>query len=213
MGSAALLLETGEKHKLHSNWCLWVLRKLGEAAGDETGVKREPLHEFSTVEDFWCLTKYSLPPTNLVDAYYCLFKNGVSPNWEDPALIGGGRWVLRMSKRDAHVMESLWLGLKMALIGENFVELEGGENIVLGASFQMRRRVSKMSLWLAQAANEKQVMSLGHAYHEVLAASLETESSTALLRHFSFEDFSRQQVTLWLPRPGEPDGSTCGIFQ
>eukprot|EP00929_Paragymnodinium_shiwhaense_P111876 TRINITY_DN80160_c0_g1_i1.p1 TRINITY_DN80160_c0_g1~~TRINITY_DN80160_c0_g1_i1.p1 ORF type:complete len:343 (-),score=94.02 TRINITY_DN80160_c0_g1_i1:111-1139(-) len=203
--------EDVKEHALHCHWFLWVLRRSAEATGEDVETKRERLYEIATAEDFWRLVKHAYAPTTLVDSYYCLFRKDVSPNWEDPALIGGGRWVVRLGKLEPEMMDSLWQSVQMALIGEAFVEYEGGENIVLGASFQVRRRVSKLSLWLAQAANEKQVMALGHVYHEILASA--AASQGVVFRHFSFEDFSRQQVTLWLPRAGEQDGSTAGIFQ
>lgn len=201
------------KHELHHEWCLWVLRRPSGGYANSADVvdRRDCVQEFSTVEDFWCIVRHAYPPSMLVDANYSLFRKDVSPSWEDAAFVGGGRWVARLSRLGPQRLDSLWLTLKMALVGEAFAETENVEEVVCGASLTLRTHVSKLALWLSHGVDDKQVLMLGHAFRAVLADT-EGVPESALL-DVTFEDFGRHQVTLWLPRPGEAEGSTAGIFQ
>eukprot|EP00927_Polykrikos_kofoidii_P069804 TRINITY_DN65445_c0_g1_i1.p1 TRINITY_DN65445_c0_g1~~TRINITY_DN65445_c0_g1_i1.p1 ORF type:complete len:245 (-),score=51.91 TRINITY_DN65445_c0_g1_i1:80-814(-) len=200
------------KHELQHEWCLWVIRRPsgGHTNGDSVD-RRDCVQEFSTAEDFWCIARHAHLPSTLVDAHYSLFKKDVSPSWEDPAFVGGGRWVARLSRLGSQRLDDMWLSMKMALIGEAFSENEIVEEIVCGASLTLRTNVSKLALWLSHSVDDKQVMALGHAFRAVLGDT-EGVPGSALL-DVTFEDFGRHQVTFWLPRPGEAEGSTAGIFQ
>lgn len=49
---------------------------------------------------------------------YHLFKNGVSPTWEDPVNKNGGKWMVRLKKG---LSSRLWEELVLAIIGESIV--------------------------------------------------------------------------------------------
>ena len=49
---------------------------------------------------------FSVLPSKLENVDYSLFKQGVSPAWEDPAFKNGGRWVIKLEKVKAKVIQS-----------------------------------------------------------------------------------------------------------
>ncbi|CAE7358754.1 eIF4E1 [Symbiodinium sp. KB8] len=81
---------------------------------------------------------FSYPPSKLENVDYSLFKSGVAPAWEDAAFKNGGRWVIKLEKVKAQSLDDLWLSLSLALIGEDFTDVGGGE-LVCGAIVSVRR--------------------------------------------------------------------------
>ena len=96
---------------------------------------------------------------------YSLFKEGITPAWEDAALKNGGRWVMKLEKVRAQTLDDLWLSVELALIGEAFLP-KGGE-VVAGAVVSIRSRISKIALWLTQAKDEKKVGFLGSGVYGI----------------------------------------------
>lgn len=196
------------KHELHHAWWVWVHQRSGARDGQAWGEGQQKLHKFDTVEDFWCMFNHSYPPSRLENADYSLFKDGMTPAWEDPNFKNGGRWVVKLEKVKAQSLDDLWLSLCMALIGEAFADY--GPEMVCGAIVSVRNRVSKISLWLSKGGNKEQVMAIGRAYRDVLAGTPGLKDLAT--REVSFEDFGKETVTMQLPRPREKD-STAGLFQ
>jgi len=53
------------------------------------------------VEDFWAYYNHLVRPNDLPTSIdYQLFREGVSPLWEDPVNKNGGKWVVRLKKGD-----------------------------------------------------------------------------------------------------------------
>ena len=143
------------KHELQHRWCLW-LHQQGEKAHQGTQAWNESqrsVHSFKTAEDFWCMYHHAYPPSKMEHVDYSLFKQGITPAWEDAALKNGGRWVMKLEKVRAQTLDDLWLSVELALIGEAFLP-HGGE-VVAGAVVSIRNRVSKIALWLSTAKDEK----------------------------------------------------------
>lgn len=212
---------TAPKHELQHPWCLWVHQRPGsqkvprhresqEEQGTNWSETQKKVHEFSTVEDFWCLLHYSYPPSKLENVDYSLFKAGVTPAWEDPNFKNGGRWVVKLEKVKAQALDDLWLSLSLALIGEAFID-NGGE-LVCGAIVSVRSRASKIALWLSAAKDEKKVMAIGREYRNVLAST--PQQIELASKEVIFEDFRKQAVTFMLGRPQPRTAeATTGVFQ
>uniref|UniRef100_A0A7S4QLI0 Uncharacterized protein n=1 Tax=Alexandrium monilatum TaxID=311494 RepID=A0A7S4QLI0_9DINO len=196
------------KHELQHKWCLWVHQRPGSQKGMAWSETQRMVHEFGTAEDFWCMFNFSYPPSKLENVDYSLFKNGVTPAWEDPAFKYGGRWVVKLEKVKAQSLDDCWLSLLLALIGEAFID-HGGE-LVCGAIVSVRSRASKIALWLSAAKDEKKVMAIGREYRNVLASTPQLQDLAS--KELTFEDFRKQAVTFVLSRPhaAEP---TAGVFQ
>lgn len=66
---------------------------------------------------FHSMVNYILPPSSLGVSNYSLFKTGIKPVWDDPALAGGGRWNAKLPFK-LSLLDELWLHLNMAMIGK-----------------------------------------------------------------------------------------------
>ncbi|KAI8474377.1 MAG: eukaryotic initiation factor [Monoraphidium minutum] len=155
------------KHPLESRWTLWFEQKQQKA-----GLR--PLHTFDSVEDFWCLHANIKAPSGLAPAStVALFKEGIEPRWEDPANAGGGCWtaVLPRATNAAELLDSWWLALLLACIGEQF-EAEGDE--VCGATVSIRHGKNRVELWTRSAGSEALQVSIGKQLRAVLKTVPET---------------------------------------
>lgn len=150
MGGGPPVTRPQTKHRLQFDWCLWAAdyssqRQEWEAA-EEADV-RQPhgeryirVHPFNTVEDFWCMYHFALPPSKGKD--YCLFKKELNVD-ELLQRTGakdrkGGRWVMQFSS-NAPINE-LWLKLAIGMLGENF-EMVGD---VLLKKYQLRNKQTQL---------------------------------------------------------------------
>jgi len=197
------------KHDLQHQWCLWVHQRPGSQKGTAWSESQLMVHEFGTVEDFWCMFNYSYPPSKLDSVDYSLFKQGVTPAWEDSAFKNGGRWVVKLEKVKAQSLDDLWLTLCLSLIGEAFLDHAG--ELVCGAIVSVRSRASKIALWLSAAKDEKKIMAIGKEYRNILASTPGLQDLAT--KELTFEDFKRQAVTYVLPRPHVAEASSAGVFQ
>ncbi|XP_037298968.1 eukaryotic translation initiation factor 4E1-like isoform X2 [Manduca sexta] len=109
------------------------------------------LTTFDTVEDFWCLYHHMKLPTELkVGQDYMVFKDGITPMWENEANKKGGRWIIGFEKKTFKEMDRIWLGVILLMIGENFMH----PDLVCGALVNVRAK-SKICLW-TRSVDEKQ---------------------------------------------------------
>merc|ERR1711962_1512258 len=75
----------------------------------------------ATVEDFWQLHQLIKPPSCLALANdYAMFRQGVNPDWDDPANCAGGRWVVRRER--GQDLDSAWLALLYLVLGDHLGE-------------------------------------------------------------------------------------------
>lgn len=208
-------------HDLEHKWCLWLQKRQGKqkAANGPTAswkANQQCIHEFGTVEDFWCMHKHSVTPSQLDHLDYSLFKKKLSPAWEDPAFKRGGRWMVQLEKLKAQNIDEVWLSLVLGLIGG---ELSDGDydDIVAGGIVEVRNRTCKIALWLTEAADQEQILAIGRSYREVLCEA--KGLNDVMYKEVTYEDFAENRHTLQLhgnrakvlaPYTNE---STVGIFQ
>ena len=81
---------------------------------------QKPIITVSTVEDFWALYNHVVVASKLPPGSdYSLFKEGISPDWEDPRNQAGGRWMIHLDKRKREeYLDTFWLEIMFYLIGE-----------------------------------------------------------------------------------------------
>jgi len=152
------------KHPLQHTWTLW----------HDTGGKGsswEPpkqIGSFGTVEDFWSIFKNVPVPSNLSEkSSYHMFKEGIVPEWEDKANVGGGKWqiMLMRESRDpgaakASQLDAHWLTTLLTLIGEGFAE--NGEAIC-GCVMNLRPGADRIAIW-TRKASDSVTMSIGEGF-------------------------------------------------
>eukprot|EP00639_Heterosigma_akashiwo_P000253 CAMPEP_0194584392 /NCGR_PEP_ID=MMETSP0292-20121207/17012_1 /TAXON_ID=39354 /ORGANISM="Heterosigma akashiwo, Strain CCMP2393" /LENGTH=230 /DNA_ID=CAMNT_0039439405 /DNA_START=43 /DNA_END=731 /DNA_ORIENTATION=+ len=133
---------------IQNRYSFWFMRRSKEKLSDVSYEKNiKHLGSFQTVEQFWRIYNHIIRPEQLnVVTDYHLFKDGISPTWEDPANARGGKWMVRLRKGLAG---RLWEELVLAVIGEQFDV--GAE--VCGAVLSARFAEDIISLWNRNADN------------------------------------------------------------
>jgi hypothetical protein len=126
-------------HALEQHWC-FCGSTIDRTQSYEDN--QRSLGDFSTAEDFWGLWRGLAKPTQLFRTSaqleaargggcgeqqlsqsraeaLCLFKRGISPQWEDPANIAGGQffWRPAVDVRSSRALDATWEELVLAMIG------------------------------------------------------------------------------------------------
>lgn len=92
---------------------------------------------------------------------YYVFKEGIQPMWEDDANREGGRWLIQVEKqRRNEVLDSFWLELLMAMVGEQFGECS---EYVCGAVVNVRQKGDKISLWTKDSTKDDINRKIGYS--------------------------------------------------
>ncbi|MCO5601402.1 hypothetical protein L7F22_055522 [Adiantum nelumboides] len=160
---ASQIPEPAKKHPLEHAWTIW-FDNTGKTKQSSWGSALRSVYTFSTVEDFWCLYNNVIQPSRLVQGtdFHC-FKEGISPQWEDPKCANGGKWTI-VCNRGKSSVDSYWLDTLLALIGEQFDEADE----ICGVVVSIRPRQDKISLWTRTSSNEAAQMSIGRQWKEFL---------------------------------------------
>ncbi|KAE8076105.1 hypothetical protein FH972_014774 [Carpinus fangiana] len=150
-------------HKLERKWTFWFDNQSKPKQGAAWGTSLRKLYTFETVEEFWCLYDQIFKPSKFPpNADFHLFKAGIEPKWEDPECANGGKWSV-VSTRKAN-LDTMWLETLMALIGEQFDEVDE----ICGVVASVRQRQDKLALWTKTAANEAAQMGIGRKWKEII---------------------------------------------
>jgi len=203
--------ERDDDHRLEHTWCLWVLMhgqpgtRPVKNAKDQWQNSNSNVHEFSTVEDFWCLYNNIHGPAQQFHGDLSFFKKGIQPMWEDAACAQGGRWLVKLEEKGSggasakmkqDAVEETWLNLILALIGEGF----GGDDndMVCGAVLSSRAKgSSKLALWV-KSTEPKVVTRLGETYKQILQMTMKDGD-------LGFENFEKKAYTTHLSLGPEKD--------
>ncbi|KAG5554206.1 hypothetical protein RHGRI_011908 [Rhododendron griersonianum] len=117
----------------------------------------------------FCLYDQIFKPSKFpANADFHLFKTGIEPKWEDPECAYGGKWTVTSSSKAN--LDKMWLESLMALIGEQFDEVDE----VCGVVASVRQRGDKLALWTRTASNEAtqftavEQMSIGRKWKEII---------------------------------------------
>jgi len=156
--------EQAIKHPLQNAWTLWFFKNDKGRSWEEN---QKPIITVSTVEDFWSLYNHVVVASKLPPGSdYSLFKEGISPDWEDPRNQAGGRWMIHLDKRKrSECLDSYWLEIMFYLIGEQADEHADQVN---GAVVNVRAKGDKLGVWLANASQSDSVVRIGKMIKERL---------------------------------------------
>jgi len=154
------------KHPLHNSWTLWFFKNDKGRSWEEN---QKPIITVSTVEDFWSLYNHVVVASRLPPGSdYSLFKEGISPDWEDPRNKAGGRWIINLDKRKrAEYLDTYWLEIMFYLIGE---QADQHSYQVNGAVVNVRAKGDKLGVWLADASKPDSVVRIGKMIKERLGS-------------------------------------------
>jgi len=131
------------------------------------GLDSQKIVTFDTVEDFWCLfNNLTLPSRLIKGSNYHLFKEGITPEWEDLQNKAGGKWIILYDPKD-HGQDDHWMYTILALIGEEFEDSDD----IRGAVFSPRQKQNKLALWTGDARKKDEAVRTGKAWKETLGLS------------------------------------------
>ncbi|KAL5248230.1 hypothetical protein ACHWQZ_G017421 [Mnemiopsis leidyi] len=161
-GAVEEKVEEPKKHPLENAWTLWFFKEEKDKDWIECYKK---VASFTTVEDFWALYNFIMPPSKLaVKCEYSVFKEGIQPMWEDKRNLKGGRWVYAAQKTLS--LDKQWMEMLMSMVGEQFDEYS---NEVNGVVLQRRSRNDRLAIWVSDTNNLNSVQSIGLKFKNTLA--------------------------------------------
>jgi len=141
------------RHHLKQAWTLWYYRNDRSLSWEEN---QQAVATVSTIEEFWQLYQLLQPASKLgLGCDYAMFRAGILPDWEDPANVAGGRWIVRRKRVE---LDKTWLELLFYLIGEH-AEAKAGE--INGAVVNVRKKGDKVAVWLREARHVVAVVDVG----------------------------------------------------
>lgn len=123
----------------------------------------QKIGSFDSVEGFFGIYDHLVKPHSLTSDQavtdYHLFREGVTPTWEDPKNKHGGKWIVRLRKVEG--LASLYFEeLIMAFVGETFGDV-GCQ--VCGVVVSVRAQEDILSVWTADARDEDAVAKIRDA--------------------------------------------------
>jgi translation initiation factor 4E len=128
------------KHKLYTPFAFWVLDKSTIASkGYDKSINK--LGTFDTVEDFWNHYSHLTRFKDLQVHTDChMFRDGITPMWEDEANNEGGKWIIRVRKGLA---DRIWEDVLLAIIGGEF----GTGDELCGVVISLKPAETIISFW------------------------------------------------------------------
>ena len=167
-------------NQLSSTWCLWVMSQHGKVSKDHWQANQTKAVEVSTVEDFWRMFNHIHPPSRITSADYSLFRNGITPAWEDKHCQKGGRWVAKSDKVKG--VDEAWLVVLLYLIGERFSHLS---NSICGSVVSTRRSGVKLAIWVS-TRDRDEIMAIGKLFKECVQPMFQGKDDVNSIINFDF---------------------------
>jgi len=157
---------------LSSRWSFYYLRNdKGLPDNSNWDDRLEYVASFGTIGEFWAVYQHVKLPSYLPQGCdYMVFREGIKPEWTDVMNVDGGRWLMEIDRQLRNEqLNSKWLETLLAIIGET-LEV-GNKRQICGAIVQSRRRVDRVGIWTADAANVECVRHIGEKYRGLLQPS------------------------------------------
>lgn len=159
-----------EAHWLAHAWGLWVLMappRRGRRPLTNWTDGQRLVHGFSTAEGFWRMIRHVHSPSNLQEGVdFSVFREGITPDWEDPHCAGGGRWLAQLKNVHAEGLDFAWLSVCLACIGGN---CDHTGEAVLGCVVSVRHGQSKIAIWLNVPLKHKsRLLGIGNSFRSAL---------------------------------------------
>lgn len=167
-------------HPLSSTWCLWVMSQHGKMNKDHWQANQTKAMEVSTVEDFWRMHNHIHPPSKITSSDYSLFREGITPAWEDKTCQRGGRWVAKSDKTRG--IDEAWLNVLLSMIGEL---LSQPSNCICGAVVSTRRSGVKLALWIA-TRDKEEIFAVGKVFKEQVQPLFQGREDALNVINFDF---------------------------
>lgn len=164
--------EAQQSHPLEHTWTFHFNPPNKPSASGEWSSNVKEVSSFATVEDFWRLYNALKPPSQLqTGSNYHLFKQGIQPEWEDPANRRGGKWTIVFPRRGGDAVavktaDDAWLYTQLAMIGEQF---GADSDEICGAVIAPRNKETRLALWTRTGDDEDTVRRIGSFFKKNLS--------------------------------------------
>lgn len=152
---------------LRRDWVVWV-----DSPACPLTAAKLPHHigSFDTVRTMW-EWKLTLPenPTSFIpNSNVYIFQDGISPVWEDPANVGGGRWMFSILREHDKFAPIAWQNVFLSVVGETLItESESEESIITGIILARRSNYTRISIW-TRAPHTEKTLQLGQMLKSAL---------------------------------------------
>jgi translation initiation factor 4E len=173
-------------NNLSSKWTLWYDKtdlNICDKNWDQYLIK---IFSFHTIEDFWKLFNNICPISKIPSgSNYHFFKGDIEPKWEDSRNRLGGKWVLKIFKKNFLIIEKIWEKTLSILILENYSSLDWEE--INGIVASVRKNEIRLAIWTNNALIKKKQISIGKFWKNLIQEEIDSG-------HFSLEYFSHNEI-------------------
>ena len=183
--------------KLRFTWCFWVQTDVAEKEDSNYNEATKQVISFDTIESFWSTFSNISQPSvvfggekvymrNDVVTAMMLFKDGVRPEWEDPANSEGGHFQFHWKPNGTAPaqLDEYWNNLVLAMIGDT-IEGEGefaphpivqGIRFVDKLSAPGKQAGVRIEVWFSKPVDARHLQRVRSRMEK--AMSLHTDGST-----------------------------------
>jgi translation initiation factor 4E len=174
------------QNKLSTNWTLWYDKNdftISDKNWDQFLIK---IFSFNTIEDFWRLYNNICPLSSIpLGSNYHIFKNEIEPKWEDYHNLNGGKWILKVFKKNSLVIQKIWEKTISVLLLEKFSGFSLKDiNGVVGS---VRKNEIRLAIWTKDAEDEKKQISIGKFWKNLIIEEIDA-------KYFYMEYFSHNEI-------------------
>mmetsp|Transcript_23802 Transcript_23802/g.30973 ORF Transcript_23802/g.30973 Transcript_23802/m.30973 type:complete len:252 (+) Transcript_23802:39-794(+) len=122
---------------------------------------------FDSVEGFFGIYDHLKKPSapQCISTDYHVFREGITPTWEDPRNKNGGKWIIRLRKTVDGLSSLYWEELLLAIIGEQFGDLT---DHICGAVISIRTNDDIISLWNVDANDQEANLKMRDLIKDIL---------------------------------------------
>ncbi|EGD74502.1 hypothetical protein PTSG_05866 [Salpingoeca rosetta] len=152
------------EHKLCDTWCLYYDNPMDlprNPTDEQYKQNLKKVYVFDTLEQFWRLYNNIKAVEEMSGCNFHLFRNGVSPTWEDPFNERGGKWVCQVG-----ISNDLWMRTILSVIGGLFGEYQDHVCGAVAALKKSKKR-DRLSLWLKDVSDREACMAIGRKWKDI----------------------------------------------
>ncbi|KAI9280632.1 translation initiation factor eIF 4e-like domain-containing protein [Sporodiniella umbellata] len=173
VAKASKNIDYAVKHSLLSTWTLWFDNPGKKTSAQSWADNLKEVITIDNVEDFWSTFNNVCKINHLSsNSNFHLFKEGIRPEWEDPANAEGGKYGIQFPKSKAgDSINEHWMNLLLAVIGEQLVASED----ICGAVVSVRKTYYRLALWTKSSKDEEQIEKIKAQLREVFSLPEEIE--------------------------------------
>ncbi|KAI8968431.1 translation initiation factor eIF 4e-like domain-containing protein [Mycotypha africana] len=155
------------KHPLQNKWTLWFDNPGKKTNAQSWADNLKEIITVDTVEDFWSTFNNVAKVNHLTpNANYHFFKEGVRPEWEDPANAEGGKFTIQFPKTKAgEAINEYWMSILMSVVGEQLAT----EEEICGVVVSIRKSFYRLALWIKTSKDEEKIEALRSEVRQALS--------------------------------------------